>query len=253
MPENTDGYFKTGFTIGYKGIKPDLKTNFTAFMECLQEAGSRHTESTPNPMKWYMDNACGFLITNMHVKIHKYPSINDEIEIMTAPLMFKGVFAERIYRVTSQSGEELAVAFSSWIFVDLEKRRPVRIPDFIAAEYGKFAECPPEKDFTVPDTAAMEKINEDRFRVSRRDTDSYGHVNNIVYLEWAQNYIPDDIYRRASVAKMKAHYKKECMEGDEILAETFAAAGDGSRFVTVFSGAEEKNVLASVLTIWTEN
>ena len=52
--------------------------------------------------------------------------------------------------------------------------------------------------------------------VMRRDTDTNKHANNSVYIDWAMDGVPDEIYDNMDLAEVTVTYKKECRRGDTV-------------------------------------
>lgn len=242
--------FTTDFLLDYRGIRADLTVTFPRLMEYLQEASLRHTQSTKYPMKWYEENGRGFLLVHWQVEVSNYPSYGDTIEIATWPLYFKGVLAEREFEMRNGSGEVMARANSKWVFTDIVRHRPVRPPADMGPSYGEVGDYRLPKDYDLPEWDGFEKINEAQISVTRREADSNKHVNNIRYLEWSMDYIPDEIYDSLCVTHMKTAYKKECAIGLCVTVETWAGAS-GREFMTLIRDPiDRETVYTQVYTQW---
>lgn len=216
----------TRFT--YRGVKPDLTVGLPALISGVLEASLQHTESTPHPMAWYTENNMGFLLTNWQVLVERYPKWGDEIHLRTWPTLFKGVLAERTFEAFGKDGGRLLRANSGWVFTDLIRRRPLRPAAALLEGYGPPAPPSLEKDYALPNRAGLTPIDSRELTVARRDTDANGHANNVSYIEWALEAIPDGVYDNFNVTEMKTAYKKECARGARVLAETFALPENGS-------------------------
>jgi len=94
------------------------------------------------------------------------------------------------------------------------------------------------------------------------DIDGLGHVNNVVYLRWAQDVAiahweaaatPDQQAQLAWVAlRHEIDYKHPALPGDALIASTWVGAADAmrfERFVEVLR-AHDRKLLAAVRTIW---
>lgn len=245
--------FSKNYEVDYIGARPDLRTSFARLMEYVQEGSTAHTESTPYPMAWFSENRTGWVITNWRAEVYAYPKYCDIIRVETWPSKFKGILADRSFVVYNQNGDRLLSAISSWIYTDLEQRKPIR--PFQAMIDGYAPEYPPtiEKDYKLPPTDAYHQIDKYDFIVRRRDIDTNRHVNNIKYLEWAQDGIPDAVYQNADVFEMKASYKKECVCGDNVIVRTFKSKENDAEFISIIKNKTDdgtENVLAEVYTRW---
>ena len=86
--------------------------------------------------------------------------------------------------------------------------------------------------------------------VTRRDTDTNGHANNVKYLEWVMDDIPDEIYADMALKDIRIVYRKECMRGDTVTVKTFVQETEEGKTVETFL-YEGETVVAQVITLWT--
>ncbi len=94
------------------------------------------------------------------------------------------------------------------------------------------------------------------------DIDGLGHVNNVVYLRWAQD-IATAHWESAATAEQQAtlawvalrheiDYKHPALLGDAVLASTWVGTADAirfERFVEILR-APDRKLLAAVRTLW---
>ena len=233
-------FFKCIHRIAYHGIKPDLTVSFPNLVSSVLEASLLHSESTPYPMAWYAANNVGFLLTNWQIEVKQYPKWNDELTIHTWPVHFKGIVAERAFEVFDEAGSLLALANTGWVFTDLAKRRPARPDAELIAGYGEHYPSALAKDFKLPDYKGYTSVNQAAIHVTRRDTDGNNHANNVSYLEWAMDLIPDHIYDRGRIIEMKTVYKRECLRGMSVLIEAFQNPVNEKLFIVRVTDAAQE-------------
>ncbi len=105
-------------------------------------------------------------------------------------------------------------------------------------------------------------VFEHALRVSPADIDQLGHVNNVVYLRYAQDaavahwYAVVDVEHRDSmvwvVRRHEIDYLKPALENDELVARTWVGAPSGAtleRFVEI-RRSRDGETLASVRSVW---
>ncbi|MDR1687418.1 MAG: hypothetical protein LBS21_02245 [Clostridiales bacterium] len=232
--------FNQTYKIPYEGIKTDLTLSFAKLMFLFQETAIAHTNSTVKPMKWYSENRLGFVLTNWDVKVLNYPALYEEMTVYTWPLFFKGIMAQRFFQAFDKGGNEIAYANTKWVFSDLEAKKPARIPAEISDSYGGTYSSPHEPDFNFPETEAFKLVNSRQTITRRSDIDSNWHVNNVKYIEWALDCVPDDIYASGNITQMKTKYKKELRQNEEILLETYTK---GEEIIILVKSGEDFEVL----------
>lgn len=94
------------------------------------------------------------------------------------------------------------------------------------------------------------------------DIDGLGHVNNVVYLRWAQDIATAHWEAAASPSQREAlawvalrheiDYKHPALPGDAVLASTWVGSAEAvrfERFVEILRAGDRK-VLAAVRTLW---
>jgi acyl-CoA thioester hydrolase len=99
-------------------------------------------------------------------------------------------------------------------------------------------------------------------QVDPRDIDRMGHVNNVVYLRYAQDAavahwsaVATPEYAESLLWVVRRHeidYLRPALPGDQLLALTWVGAADGAtfeRFVEITRPADER-LLARVRTVW---
>jgi len=237
--------FNTEFMVDFFTAGPGLVATAPWIVAYLQETSIRHTDSTPFPMQWYSDNGFCYLLTNWHIKINKYPKLGDKIKAFTWPVYFKGILCERYFEMQDENKNIISQANSKWVYMDLNKRRPRKPPAEHEIGYGG---CYPtggtyDYDF-VPDISEYIKINTGSFKTTRRDIDANNHVNNIRYIEWATDNIPDEIFNLGSITEMKIAYKKECNKDQELYVETYVNKNNKNE---IYSEIKENNPAGALL------
>ncbi|MDR1531563.1 MAG: hypothetical protein LBS62_05165 [Clostridiales bacterium] len=243
--------FECKQTIGYQGILPDLRVSFPEFMKYIVEASMLHCESTPYTLRWYMERGQAFVLTGWQLRVFSYPLWNDTITIRTAPTEFKGVLASRAFEVLSAAGDTLALANSSWIYLDMSTRKPVKPGAEHAAAFGPPVRPRLPADLKLPDHTGWVKLRETSFRVPRSAIDSNSHANNCSYIEWATDNLPEGICESYSLREMRTRYRKECRLGDAVTVEALGRAGEApGDFVCLVRGAADARILTEIWMRW---
>ncbi len=112
--------------------------------------------------------------------------------------------AERSYLLYDQYDNIAAHIASRWIFMDLEERKPTTIGNDMEQKYGNTEITAIENEkYKLPKMQKNDTIIERTFIVTRRDTDNNGHTNNVKYIEWAIDDIPDDIYNTMTISDIR--------------------------------------------------
>ena len=105
-------------------------------------------------------------------------------------------------------------------------------------------------------------VFEHTFQVAPEDIDRLGHVNNVVYLRYAQDAATAHWYAAVPrehskhlvwvVRRHEIDYLKPALAGEQLVARTWIGAGSGAtleRFIE-FRRAADAEVLAAVRSVW---
>jgi acyl-ACP thioesterase len=96
-----------------------------------------------------------------------------------------------------------------------------------------------------PPEAPAETEHTASFAVRRADLDRVGHANNVRFLEWALEALPDD----AGLREIEVAYRAEAVVGDTVVSEAGPLSGPERRH-RLSRGADGRT-LALARTLWT--
>jgi len=238
--------------VGFSSLMPDLTINLAGLMTEAVESSMMHTFTTPDLFEYYTGNGLAWVITNWHVRINRFPRTNEYIKISTWPVKFRGFLAERGFEITDEHGKSLLNANSKWILLDRVNLKPIRASQDIVDCYGPMSSAKIDTDFTIPTADGFEPLARQDYIVQRRDMDVFGHANNVRYIEWAMEDVPEDVYYgKYKPYELKAVYKKENVTGDAVqLAPAILRTGDEIEILTEIS--RDGALSARVYTKWRE-
>lgn len=223
----------------------------SALLSDLQEIAITHSDTLGYTVEYLTEQQRGWAVLNWHLEINRMPKLRENIIIQTWSEKCRRMQAIRSYFVLDEKGEILIKGISRWIFMDLEKRKPTNISEEMIQSYysGRESAIPGEK-FFMPKQAADGEAAVRPLLITRRDTDTNGHANNVKYLEWAMDEVPDEIYEKLTLADVRIVYRKECMRGEEVLLKTYLSGENGVHEVLTFITDRSHTVLAEVATLW---
>ena len=125
------------------------------------------------------------------------------------------MFGNRNFYMKDESGEQIACANSIWVYMDVEKGKPVRVDKEQAEAYG--IDEPLEMPYEDRKIEEAESYEEKApFPVRKYHIDTNEHVNNCQYVQMALEVLPRDIL----VSQVRVDYKKSAVLGDKIFPET---------------------------------
>ena len=184
----------------------------------FQEAAGNHAHALGVSVAQLSKKKLTWMLSRLHVKVERYPAWRDTVFIDTWPSGHNGLFATREFKVYTEAGDQVARGTSAWLLIDLLRRRPIRMPDFIdqlvlpdlpRAIADPFLRIKPLESTTI----------QRHFEVRFSDLDLNKHANNVSILNWALESVPVEIHRQHRVSSLEVFFKAEARQGEAILAK----------------------------------
>jgi acyl-ACP thioesterase len=181
----------------------------------LQEAATAHAAILGVAVETLIYSGVAWVLSRLHFEMNRWPKADDTIVIETWPEAMSRLFTERRFEVFDASDRRIGAASTLWLILDLERRRPVRLPAHVVERLGELGlGSEPRRfgDLVTPDPVDRELA----FTVRRSDLDSAEHVNNTSYVEWAIEAVPDEVWSTAELAELEIQYVSECHRGQTV-------------------------------------
>jgi acyl-ACP thioesterase len=183
------------------------------------------------------------MLSRLRLELAKPLSWGENLLVRTWPSGTKGrLTATRDFTGKNSAGDEVFRGVSEWMTVNLTARRLVKLPENFAslAPEGTPRVELPESGGKFAQLGAVHGRSLIRVRFS--DHDFNDHVNNVHYIEWALESIPE-AYRRGFVTNLDIVFRQEAKAGDELescsevvndglLRHTITRLSDGALLVT---------------------
>ncbi|KAK6145116.1 hypothetical protein DH2020_021936 [Rehmannia glutinosa] len=213
----------------------EVGINKTATVETIanllqQEVGCNHAQSvgfstdgfatTPTMRKLHLI----WVTARMHIEIYKYPAWSDVVEIETWCQSEGRIGTRRDWILKDYAtGEVIGRATSKWVMMNQDTRRLQKVTDDVRDEYLVF--CPKTLRLAFPEenNASLKKISklDDPAQYSkvglvprRADLDMNQHVNNVTYIGWVLESMPQEIIDSHELQTITLDYRRECQHDD---------------------------------------
>lgn len=132
----------------------------------------------------------GWVIIDYDLWFGELPRMGDTIKISTKVVAFNNAFVYRQFFVENEKGKVTVAGMSSFIIMDLKKRKIKLIPK----DFGESV-----KSTRIKHSIRFDKINSKNavknghvIEISFFDIDSNKHVNNTRYIDWMENDLGRD-------------------------------------------------------------
>lgn len=170
-----------------------------------------------------------WMLHRLHIQLRKMPHQNEEVYIETWPSGVDRLFALRDYRMIRENGEELVRATSEWMYIDLNRRRPMRLSEKVInmstghqLEKLQLEPLLSEKEFG----AEMQESR--RFAATFDNIDFNGHVTQASYMRWITNSLPFAFLKSHILVDVEVVYAHEIMPDSVIRSFYTLTEGEGT-------------------------
>lgn len=248
------------YRVDYSDIEKNNSMKPAKVVDRFQSLAMAHSNDIGYDLRWFEKEDMGWILLYWHIQMRRLPEEGENLTISTWTKPYKRAQAQRDFDAVDENGEQIIYAASRWVLMNTIKRRPAKMPDSFFDAYV-YDDCRPlsEEDFKMPVPEESALTAERDILITRRDTDTNGHANNLVYVEWAFDDVSDEIYEKGTAVDMRVMYKKECRRGSTIksflyvteLPDDDTDAGDANE--SGKSGGGKKRIRTDSLFINPEN
>ncbi len=185
----------------------------------LQEAAGEHADKLGFGILELQKAGLSWMLSRLHVKVARSAAWGADLKVVTWPCnVRRHVVAPRDFQVFDEAtGEMLAEGVSEWLMVNLAAQRIVRPTDAFQALLSEEVERTPlaatEGDGKFASQGRVDAAA--RVLVRRADHDFNDHVNNVHYVEWAFEALPE-AFRSRQVAELDVVFRQAAHAGDEL-------------------------------------
>ncbi|GIL81630.1 hypothetical protein Vretifemale_10651 [Volvox reticuliferus] len=215
---------------GYE-VSPDQRATVVTMANLLQEAAGNHAvgmwgrtdEGFANLPS--MKNVL-FVMTRLQVRMYQYPKWGDIVGIETYFTEEGRLAFRRDWKVTDiATGTMIGAATSTWVTINMDTRRLAKLPDTLRKRFLRFGPAssthvlpPEETKKKLPDMDMPGQVQGPQQVARRSDMDMNGHINNVTYIAWALESVPEDVYHTHHLSEIEMDFKAECKAGNTVEA-----------------------------------
>jgi acyl-ACP thioesterase len=229
---------------------PQGRLEVPILCQLLQEAATAHAAVLGVAVETLIENGVAWVLSRLHLEMQRWPAADEEIVIETWPEAASRLFTERRFEVLDASSHRLGAASTLWLVLDLERRRPMRLPTFVSERLHQHELGPEPRHFAEliePDPVD----NEVGFTVRRSDLDLAEHVNNTSYVGWAIEAVSDEVWNSATLTELEIQFLSECHRGQTVLSRCQTIdRGDETEIRHQLARPDDDVEVARARTVW---
>ncbi len=212
-----DGIWQECFRIRADEMDRFGRLSPLALFNYLQEAAGRHAHSLGFGIQQLLEKKQNWMLSRFFMNIDKYPHYGDEIMVHTWPCGVDRFFALRDFLLTDMKQKVLARATSSWLLIDLNTRRIMRLEQLL--DHCTVSKRAIAKDLQKLPQPLIHEIQKE-FTVRVNDIDVNQHANSVTYLEWILETVPLTTQNSQLLSALEINYQAEAKYEEEITSST---------------------------------
>ena len=226
----------------YEPLIEDFYSNgdmkIEAILKILENSGNRHSDIAGNNILKGSSSGSAWILTDWYVEIDSCPKYGDKIYAITWSQGAISLFgSSRDFEL--YCNEKLCVKGTTrWVHYDINVGRPAKITEDLISKYqpeskSVFGDEKLSK-ITVPENFDNEIIITPR----RNDIDFNHHVHNLVYVDYAMEVIPEEVYKNHNFKNIRITYKSAVKNGEKIIVK--AKSNEKNHVVCIYG--EDNNL-----------
>jgi acyl-CoA thioester hydrolase len=224
--------------------------NNTHYLRYMQESAFDAAAAVGYGIEWSATSGHVWLIRESEIDYIKPLRYGDTVSVKTWVDDFRRTRSRRLYEMTNQIGDLVSRAATDWVYVDAVTLRPTSMPPEMIAAFGlspdQESAARPKFPVPPPPPAGVFKT---RRTVQFREIDGLQHVNNAVYLDYAEDcgmqiinafgWTLAQMQERGFGIVVKRHqieYKQSAVMDDELEISTWVSGlrrASGTRHYTI--------------------
>ena len=234
-------------TCNYSDLSPNGTLSNVGFLKMFQEAASCHSAFIGYGPTDSPKTNCVWIILSWKLKVFSRPEWNTKLEIKTWANIYADTFSYRDFEIYDESHNLLAIASSKWVIVDYITRHISKIPKEVSDKFNSSNKPVFGDKVNIKLKEPVNLANSFDYTVLRRDLDTNIHVNNLNYLRFAEEALPEDIYNKFEINNVEIMYKTEA-KLNNTLSLNYSLTNDFEHIVSIKTG----NTLNAIIKMWVD-
>ncbi len=240
----------------------------SSLMNYMQDASGMHAFEWGLSVFDLFTEGKSWVISRYHLNIYSRPPIGKEIIIKTWPSTLQNLFILREFEASTNDHQIIAKATISVAMIDTKTKKPIPLKrteslENTATPTQDSASTHFSENLFTPiraiadDFAPLPKVSnltrELVLPVMLRDLDVNGHVNHVVYAQWALEAVPTITWKTHHLTSIEINFKAEVLHGNQIISKIEASPHSEKNEIVFFHQIfhkENGSELTRLRTIW---
>lgn len=217
--------------ISFFELNSRFELRLKGLLNYMQEAAAFHSEQAGHGTCQLMEQGNAWVLHRIGMTFHRIPVFGDDLRIVTWHQGAKGFRAYRDFEIFCGS-QKIVSATTVWFFIDLHRKKILKIPKDIAERYTLEKDQAWDTDINAwnPD---LELKTEPVVQIQTRpsDYDPLGHVNNALYFDYLETLITRGFPDNRKIQTILMQFNKEIATAVSNVDVGLKHGGDLVRFM----------------------
>jgi len=206
-------------TVRFGDVDRSDRLTLASIFSFFQEAAISHAAELGVGREALASARQAWVLSRFSLIVEHRPAYNETVEVSTWPRRSEKLFALRDNEIRDAAGTPVVRSRGSWLILDTEKRRPLRVESIMEAlPHNDGIDAFSGSPAALNAREGMPKVTERTAGYS--DIDYLGHMNNTRYIQWIQDATDADILTRADKIRLDINYLGEVKAGDTVELRT---------------------------------
>jgi len=239
--------FEKQFNLRYFEMGSHGEASPVTMLTLLEETAADHCLSIEHSLYDLLEKGIGWVLLSGRMEMERYPEYKETITIKTWLSELTTIRGTRENIIYDLDGAMIGRAKGYWLFYDIKRKRPARIFEEMLDRWV----VNPEESIQMQNKN-IEPLESawytNKFQVHRYDMDSNEHVNNLRYLQWALESIPDNIADNCYLHSIDGCFVGEAQYGHTV--ESLAEPDDAHGFIHTIKDLDSNQICSTAKTFW---
>ncbi|OYU94960.1 MAG: acyl-ACP thioesterase [Bacteroidetes bacterium B1(2017)] len=244
-----ENYYDSEFELRFFEMDKWGEASATTILTLLEETAANHCLSIDHSLYYLIEKQVGWVLRAGAMEMYRYPRYKEKITIRTWLSSYSAIRGIRENIIYDEQQNIIGRAKGLWVFFDVAKRRPTQIFDAIMQRWMFCSKVCLDTDINTKIEPLHAATYCREFEVKRYDIDMNQHVNNIRYLQWVIESLPNDIFEHYSLESIDGRFVAEAHFGDTLISFT-EENGRPDAFIHTVKVKGTDKVCATATTTW---
>jgi medium-chain acyl-[acyl-carrier-protein] hydrolase len=156
-----------------------------------------------------------WVLNRMKIEVFEYPKLHETVTVKTFPSGFNKFFFYRDLYLYDAENKVIAQATSTWLLVDVNKRKLTPVPDFLKVKVQEINIELGSLPIAKGKIKAIKAADfQSKVTVKWFDLDTNNHVNHIHYFKWILESLPNIVHEKQGIKSVDIIMKSEATLSD---------------------------------------